>query len=111
MVYKLFNALYDLKQLPRLWYKRLSVFLLEKLGIEYTHVNHSIFISKAGLNRSIVSTFIDDIKIIWPKKSNFIGNVKVKLVAAFSMIDMGPISFYLDLKDIQDREKKTIKLS
>lgn len=29
MVYKLLKALYNLKQVPRLWYKRLSKFLLK----------------------------------------------------------------------------------
>lgn len=46
-----------------------------------------------------------------PKGSGFIERVKAELVAAFQMVDMGPISFYLGLKVDQDREKKTIKLS
>lgn len=111
MVCKLLKALYSLKQLPRLWYKRLSTFLLEKLGLRRTHADHSIFITKAGLNGPIVSTFVDDIKIMGTKGSGLIGRVKAKLTVAFSMVNMGPISFYLGLKVIQDREKKMIKLS
>ena len=72
---------------------------------------HSIFITKDGLNDPIVSTFVDDIKIIGIKESGFIARVKAELAAAFSIVDMGPISFYLGLKVTQDREKKTIKLS
>lgn len=37
--------------------------------------------------------------------------MKTKLISAFLMVDMGPISFYLDLKVEQDRDKKMIKLS
>lgn len=45
------------------------------------------------------------------KRSGFIERVKAELVAAFQMVDMGPISFYLGLKVDRDREKGTIKLS
>ena len=111
MVCKLLKALYGLKQAPRLWYERLSKFLLEKLGLHRINVDHSIFISSAGINGPIVSTFVDDIKIMGVKDSGMIGRVKQELAAAFEMVDMGPISFYLGLKVDRDREKKTLKLS
>ena len=111
MVCRLLKALYGLKQSPRLWYERLSGFLLEKLGLARIHADHSIFIIKADLNGPIMSTFVDDIKIMGIKGSGFIKRVKAELAAAFSMVDMGPISFYLGLKVTRDREKKTIKLS
>ncbi len=59
----------------------------------------------------MVSTFVDDIKIMAPKGSNIIARVNSELAAAFSMVDMGPISFYLGLKVERDRAKRTIKLS
>ncbi len=64
MVCKVLKALYGLKQFPRLWYEKISGFLLEKLGLARIHADHSIFITKAGLNRQIVSKFVDDIKVI-----------------------------------------------
>ncbi len=111
MVCKLLKALYGLKQSLQLWYKRFSGFLLEKLGLARIHADHSIFITKAGLNGLIVRTFVDDIKVIAPKRSGIIQRVKTQLTAAFSMVDMGPISFYLGLKVEQNRKKRTIKLS
>lgn len=39
-----------------------------------------------------------------------IERVKIELTAVFSMVDMGPISFYLGLKVDQDPEQKTVKL-
>ncbi len=111
MVCRLLKALYSLKQFLGLWYKRLSGFLLEKLDLARIHSDHSIFITKAGLNRPIVSTFVDDINIIAPPRSGMIQQVKTQLTAAFSIVDMGPISFYLELKVERNRDNQTIKLS
>lgn len=72
MVCKLLKTLYGQKQSLQLWYDRLSGFSLEKLGLAHTHVDHSIFIIEAGLNGPIVSTFIDDIKVMAPKRSGII---------------------------------------
>lgn len=54
--------------------------------------------SKASLNGLVISIFIDNIKIIALKRSGHISQVKVKLAAAFSIIDIRLISFYLKLK-------------
>lgn len=59
----------------------------------------------------VVSTFIDDIKIMGVKGSGMTERVKRELMSAFSMVDMGPISFDLGLKVERNRERKTIKLS
>lgn len=64
-----------------------------------------------GLNSPIVSIFVDDIKIMGPKASGMIEQIKVELISAFLMADMGPISFYLGLKVEQNSQEKTIKLS
>ena len=95
---QLHKALYGLKQSPRHWYKRLSTFLLEILGFQQINADHSIFTTSLDLNGPIVSTFMDDIKIIAPKGRGFIEKVKAELVSAFQMVDVGPISFYLDLR-------------
>lgn len=111
MVCRLLKGLYGLKQSPKLWYERLSGFFQEKLGLARIHADHSIFITKAGLNGPIVSTFVDDIKMMAPKGSGIFQQVKVQLTAAFSMVDMGPISFYLGLKVERNSDNRTIKLS
>ena len=109
MVCKLLKALYGLKQSPRLWYERLLDFFFQKLGLVRINADHSIFVTLAGLDGPIVSTFIDDIKIMAPKNSNMIARVKSELAAAFSIVDMRPISFYLGLKVERDQGKQTIK--
>lgn len=67
--------------------------------------------TKAGLDGPIVSTFVDDIKIMALKNSEMIKRVKLELTFAFFIIDIGLISFYLGLKVQQDWENQTIKLS
>lgn len=46
-----------------------------------------------------------------PKNSGRITKIKAKLTAAFSIIDMGPINYYLNLQNERNRKQKTIKLS
>lgn len=111
MVCRLNKALYGLKQSPRLWYERLSSFLLEKLGLTRINADYSIFITEQGLKGPVVSTFVDDTKIMGPKDTGVIARVKMELTGAFEMVDMGPINFYLGLKVDRNREKKTIKFS
>ena len=105
MVCKLLRALYGLKQSPRLWYERFSAFLLTKLGLTRIHADHSIFVSEVGLKGPVLSVFVDEIKIMAPKGSGIIKKVKQELTSAFSMMDMGPISFYLGLKVDRDQER------
>ena len=102
MVCKWLKALYGLKQSPRLWYKRFSTVLLDKLGLSCIDANYSIFISTAGLNGPIMSVFVDDIKIIGIKGTGVIDKVKAELIAGFSMVEMGPISFYRSLRVDRD---------
>lgn len=42
--------------------------------------------------------FVNDIKIIRPKENTTIKKVKRELAIVFEIVNMGPISFYLDLK-------------
>lgn len=74
-------------------------------------MNYNIFIIVSGINSLIVSTFVDDIKVIGIKESGHIERVKLELIAAFKMADIKPISFYLGLKIEKDRAKKILKLS
>lgn len=57
-----------------------------------------------------MSTFIDDIKVMRMKKSDYIKKVKQELAAAFEMVNIGLINFYLGLKVKSNYEKKTLKI-
>lgn len=99
IVNKLSKNVYSLKQL-----------IIQKLGLSQINIDHSIFMSKADFNSQIISTFIDNIKIIAPKKSRIIKQVKVELTTIFLMVDMSSISFYLKPKVEQNQQKQIIKL-
>ena len=111
MVYKLLKALYNFKQSPHLWYKRLLTFFLKKLGLKHIHANYSIFALGTRLKSLMLSIFINDIKIIMPKDNGIIQQIKTKLTAVFFILVMDIISFYPRLKIDRDREQQTIKLS
>ena len=109
-VCRLNKALYGLKQSPRLWYERLARFLLEKLGLKHLDADHSIFTSDAGFKGPILTTWVDDIKIITPSKE-MANQVKSELHAAFEMVDLGPISFYLGMTVVRDRANRILWLN
>lgn len=98
MIYKLLKVLYDLKQSLYFWYKKLLSFFFEKLGLKQINADYNMVIIKTNLDSLVISTIIDDIKSIVPNESWMVKQVKSKHISIFLIIDMGPISFYLDLK-------------
>ena len=59
----------------------------------------------------IITSFVDDLNIFALPGSGIISRIKSELTTAFEMVDIGPLAFYVGLKVIRDREKRTIKLS
>ena len=81
-VYRLKKALYRLKQSPQIWYKTLLKFLLEKLRLCHLYADYSIFATSKGQKGLIVSTYINNTKIIY-KDIAVVNQAKVELKAAF----------------------------
>jgi hypothetical protein len=59
-VYKLSKSLYELKQVPRAWYARFKIFLLEH-GYVMGSVGKTLFTLKHGTDFLLVHIYIDDI--------------------------------------------------
>lgn len=59
----------------------------------------------------MMTTFVDNIKIIEVKSLRMIGYVKKELIVIFEIVDMGSISFYLDFKISQNYKSKIINFS
>ena len=68
-LYRLIDKL--IYQSPRLWYKTLEDHLRKSLDLKYLNTDYSIFVSNRGFNRSIITVFVDDIKILSLKDTDY----------------------------------------
>ena len=59
-VYKLKKALYRLKQTPRAWYDKLSLYLLDN-GFQRGKVDNTLFFKSRGNDLLLVQIYVDDI--------------------------------------------------
>lgn len=78
--------------------------------MKHIYADHNIFITTINLKNPVFSIFVNNIKIMVPKKSKIIEKVKAKLTVVFFILEMRLIGFYLGLKIDQNRDKQTIKL-
>jgi hypothetical protein len=92
---KLQRALYGLKQSGRMWYNRLSDFLLKKGYVNDTD-SPCVFIRKSQKGFCIISVYVDDLNIIGCKDD--IEEASTYLKAEFEMKDLGRTKFCLGLQ-------------
>ena len=69
------------------------------------------FVTPPGVQGPIITTFVDDLNIFAPEGSGIMKRIKGELAAAFDMVDMGPLAFYVGLKVTRDFKQRTIELS
>jgi hypothetical protein len=92
---KLQRALYGLKQSGRMWYNRLSEFLLKK-GYVNNPDSPCVFIRKSQKGFCIVSVYVDDLNIIGYAED--IEEASAYLKTEFEMKDLGETKFCLGLQ-------------
>jgi hypothetical protein len=92
---KLQRALYGLKQSGRMWYNRLSEFLLKK-GYVNNPDSPCVFIRKSQKGFCIVSVYVDDLNIIGYAQE--IEEASAYLKTEFEMKDLGKTKFCLGLQ-------------
>ncbi|GJY44094.1 retrovirus-related pol polyprotein from transposon TNT 1-94 [Tanacetum coccineum] len=99
-VYRLKKPLYDLKQAPRAWYDKLSLFLIEHhftKGI----VDPTLFTRRHGDDILLVQIYVDD--IIFGSTNQVFSNRFAKLMKDnFEMSMMGEMLFFLGLQYSKD---------
>ena len=92
---KLQRALYELKQSGRMWYNRLSEFLLKR-GYVNNEDCPCVFIRKSQNGFCIISVYVDNLNIIGHIED--IEEASAYLKTEFEMKDMGKTRFCLGLQ-------------
>ncbi|XP_058189325.1 uncharacterized mitochondrial protein AtMg00810-like [Rhododendron vialii] len=95
LVCKLKKALYGLKQAPRAWYSTFSSILLSS-SFNCSHCDSSLFIHLTSSSLLLVLVYVDDI-LVTGNTSQAISSLVHEIHTAFSIKDLGSISFFLGL--------------
>lgn len=111
-VYRLLKALYGLKQASRLWYLRLRETLLDINFEEMLTGDVCIFIYRRQVGDPILTVliiYVDDITIMG-NNLDHINEVKTRIGSDFEITDAGEVSYFLGLRIVRDRTKRTITI-
>ena len=99
LVYRLYKALYGLRQAPRAWYAKLSQ-CLEEMGLSRCPYEHAVYIKKEGEESLIVAVYVDDL-LITSTSVGIIERFKKEMSSHFDMSDLGRLSYYLGIEVYQ----------
>ena len=91
---KLQRSLYELKQSERMWYNRLSEYLLKE-GYENNPICSCLFIKKSETGFAIIVVYVDDLNLIGTIKE--LTRTAKYLKKEFEMKDLGKTKFCLGL--------------
>ncbi|GJR77842.1 retrovirus-related pol polyprotein from transposon TNT 1-94 [Tanacetum coccineum] len=95
-VYRLKKALYSLKQAPRVWYDKLSSFLIEH-GFTKGVIDPTLFTRRHGEDILLVQVYVDDI-IFRSTNPDFSKRFANLMKNNFEMSMMGELKFFLGLQ-------------
>nr|GEY10698.1 retrovirus-related Pol polyprotein from transposon TNT 1-94 [Tanacetum cinerariifolium] len=110
LVCRLNKSLYDLKQVPRCWYKRFDSFIIG-LGYNRLHANPCAYFKRFGNNDFVILLlYVDDMLVAGPNKDR-ISKLKAQLAREFEMKDLGPVNKILGMQIHRDRVSRKIWLS
>ncbi|CAM8943817.1 unnamed protein product [Rhodiola kirilowii] len=94
------NALYGLKQTPRAWYDRVSLFLLSH-GYTRVEVDKTLFLLKEGTDTLVVHVYVDDI-IFGSTNPMLVKKFTDLMSSEFEMSMVGELKYFLGLQVAQD---------
>ena len=92
---KLQQSLYGLKQSERIWYNRLSEYLLKE-GYANNPICSCIFIKKSKTETAIIAVYVDDLNLVGTPEE--LTRIEKYLKKEFEMKDIGKTKFCLGLQ-------------
>ncbi|GKU98840.1 hypothetical protein SLEP1_g11779 [Rubroshorea leprosula] len=101
-VCRLRKSLYGLKQAPRAWFRALKDFLLAQ-GFFHSKSDNSLFIYHKGSTWIYFLVYVNDI-IVTGNDSAAVQSIVQVMSATFSLKDLGPLSFFLDIEAISTKD-------
>ncbi|CAL2277271.1 unnamed protein product [Prunus armeniaca] len=103
MVYKLKKALYGLKQAPRAWYTRIDSYFI-KHKFQRCPYEHTLYVKNNQQGDVvIVCVYVDDL-IIASNNMRLVAEFREALTSQFEMTDMGLMSYFLSIEDMQTEQ-------
>ena len=109
LVCKLKKSLYELKQVPRQWYKKFDSFMMSH-GYIKTSSDHCVLTRKFSNDDFIILLlYVDDMLIIGHDSSK-IDRLKRELSKSFAMKDLGSAKQILGMKISHDRKNRKLWL-
>lgn len=109
LVYRLFKALYGLRQAPRAWYARLSKYL-ETLGFTKCPYEHAVYTKREGGEALVIGVYVDDL-LVTGTSISVINKFKKEMGEEFDMSDLGKLSYYLGIEVEQTGDYIRLKQS
>ena len=89
--------MYDLKQGPRAWYKKITKHLIK---INFKHYNlddATLFVKKVGRSIVFIVVYVDGLLMVG-NNEDYIASIKKYLRKCFEMIDLGHLHYYLGIE-------------
>ena len=96
LVCKLHKSLYGLRQSPRLWFSKLSNFLLS-IGYVQSKADYSLFFLHQDDCLTFILVYVDDL-LLCGNSMHAINNLKSKLSQTFHMKDLGDLRYFLGIE-------------
>jgi hypothetical protein len=94
------KSLYGLKQAPRAWYERFATHL-RSLGFIAGKSDNSLFVLRRGPDTAYLLLYVDDI-VLTASSAHLLRSIIDQLLAEFSMKDLGPLHYFLDVSVIRN---------
>ena len=107
-VCKIVRGLYGLKQSPRLWNRELDG-KLQSWGFRPSDLDASLYVFRKAEVTCLLLVYVDDL-LLMCSSSLYLAQIKRQINSAYSMKDLGEVTFYLGMNIYRDRKRKLLQI-